>query len=230
MAKRKKIKLTKQQQILVEYGIISSFMVIAFFMWNTFLIYPIKLFVIIAHEISHAVAAILTGGKIDSVLITNALKGETRTIGGVKFIIASAGYLGSLLFGIFLFISGYREKFRKLFSISLAIIFILFAANYFEGYLGKIAATLFAAVFMIVPFYLSQNFNRYFFKIIGLISMLYVLIDIKEDLFTDVYRPSDAQYIAALTSTSATVWSVLWLLISLIIIFVSINWGLKQKQ
>ena len=229
MAKNKKIKLTKRQKLLLEYGITIGFLLIAFFMWNTFLIYPIKLFVVITHEMSHGLAAVLTGGKVESIVITSSLGGETHSREGIKFIIASAGYLGSLLFGVLLFIAGYKEKFRKFFSVLLAIIFILFAANYFEGNIGKIAALFFAAIFIIMPIYLPQTVNRYFYKLIGLISMLYVVIDIKEDLLTNVYRPSDAQYIAAITSTSATFWSILWFLISVVTIIFSVRWGLKQK-
>ena len=230
MAKKRAIKLNKKQQQLLEYGIIGFILFLAFFFWNSFLIYPIKLFVVLAHEISHGIAAVLTGGKIDSILITNSLGGESRTIEGNKFIIASAGYLGSLLFGVALFISGYKEKFRKLFSILLAVIFILFAANFLEGSLSRISAVLFAAIFIVIPIYLPQIVNQYFFKLLGLISMLYVAIDIKEDILTDAYRPSDAQFIAALTSVSATVWGIMWLLISLITIYFLVTWGFKQKS
>ena len=60
--------------------------------------------------------------------------------------------------------------------------------------------------------------------------MAYVAIDIKEDILTDVYRPSDAQYIAELTSVSATVWGVIWLILSMITMFVLIKWGLNNKE
>lgn len=228
MAKRKEFKLNKKQQRLLEYGIVLTILFITFFFWNSFIIYPVKLFVVLTHEISHGLAAILTGGQLVSILITNSLGGESRTIEGSKFIIASAGYLGSLLFGVALFISGYKEKFRKITSILLAILLILFAANYLEGNLGKIASLFFAIFFIVVPIYLSKTINSYIFKLLGLISMLYVAIDIKEDLLTNVYRPSDAQYIAALTSVSATVWGILWLIISITVIFFLLRWSYKK--
>jgi hypothetical protein len=225
----RKKKLNKIQLKQIEFGVILFVVILSFFLWNTFLIYPIKLFVVLTHEISHGLSAIFSGGKLNSLLLTSNLGVESITIGGNKFIIASAGYLGSLLFGVFLFISGYKEKFRKVFSILLAILLILFAANYLVGGFGKISALLFASFFILFPIYLPQIANAYFYKILGIISMTYVAIDIKEDLLTNVYRPSDAQFIAELTSISATVWGMLWLFISLVTIIAFVRWGLKQS-
>lgn len=228
MAKQKKKKLSKEQKKQIELGIILFVLLSAFLLWNTFLIYPIKLFVVLTHEMSHGIAAIVSGGKLDSILLTSSLGGESRTIGGSRFIIASAGYLGSLIFGALLFISGYKEKMRKVFSIILAILLILFAANYLEGGFGRISAVLFALFFILFPIYLPEIANTYFYKILGIISMAYVAIDIKEDILTNVYRPSDAQFIAEITSVSATVWGVLWLSISLITIYLLVSWGYKK--
>lgn len=228
MAKQKAFKLNQKQKKQLEYLFVIVILFLAFFFWNSFVIYPIKLFVVITHEISHGIAAILSGGKLDSILITSSLGGESRTIEGNKFIIASAGYLGSLLFGAALFISGNVEKFRRLFSIILAVLLILFAANYLEGYLGKVTSVFYAVILILIPIYFSQTINSIIFKLLGLISMFYVAIDIKEDILTNVYRPSDAQYIAALTSVSATIWGILWLGISLAIIFFLLRWSYKR--
>ena len=144
MAKQVKLGLTPKQKKQLEYGIVLGFLFLAFFFWNSFFIYPIKLFVILTHEMSHGLAAILTGGQLDSILITSSLGGESRTIEGNKFVITSAGYLGSLLFGVALFIAGHKEKFRKTVSVLLAILLILFAANFLEGNLGRISSVFFA--------------------------------------------------------------------------------------
>ncbi len=230
MSKLKKIKLNKKQKKQIELGIIIMLLIFSFFLWNSFLIYPIKLFVVLTHEMSHGIFAILSGGKLHSLLLTSSLGGESRTIGGNKFIIASAGYLGSLIFGVFLFISGYKEKLRKVFSTILAILLILFAANYLEGGFGRISAVLFAIIFILFPIDAPQIVNAYFYKILGIISMAYVTIDIKEDLLTNVYRPSDAQFIAEITSISPMVWGILWMSISLTTIFLLLRWGYSELK
>jgi len=228
MDRQKKFKLNKKQKNQLEYAIVLIFLLLSFFFWNSYAIYPIKFFVVLTHEISHGLAAILTGGQVDSLSITSSLGGISGTIGGNRFIIASAGYLGSLLFGVGLFISGYNDKFRRVLSILISIILILFAANFMHGYLGKIASVLFAAILILIPIYFSQTINSIIFKLLGLISMFYVAIDIKEDILTNVYRQSDAQNIAVLSSVSATVWGFLWLTISLITIFFLFRWSYKK--
>ena len=69
------------------------------FFWDTSFVYPLKLFVVLLHEISHGLAAVLTGGEIQAVEITPQQGGVCRCPGGNVFFTLSAGYLGSLLWG-----------------------------------------------------------------------------------------------------------------------------------
>ena len=228
MQKPKKLKLTKVQKQSLEFSVLAIISLISFFFWDSFLIYPIKIFVVLTHEISHGLATILTGGKLQSILLTSTLGGASYTVGGNKFIIASAGYLGSLSFGAALFISGYNTSLRKVVGVIIAILLILFAANFISSSLGRILAVVFALLFIILPFYTDEIVNTYFFKIFGLISIFYVVIDIKEDLFSDIYRPSDAQFISEITSIPVMYWSIFWFLISITVIVFLIRWGTKK--
>ena len=228
MSKSKKIKLSKSQRQQIEFSILAIITMFSFFFWNSYLIYPIKIFVVLSHEISHGLATIFTGGKLQSILLTSTLGGASYTIGGNKFIIASAGYLGSLTFGAALFISGYDSRIRKVVGIILTIILVLFAANFMSGSLGRIISVVFALLFIILPFYTDELINSYFFKIFGLISIFYVVIDIKEDLFSDIYRPSDAQFISEITSLPVMFWSIFWFLISIAVIVYLVRWGIKK--
>ena len=228
MPKTKRFKPSKTQKQLIEFSILAAIALCSFFFWDSFFIYPIKIFVVLSHEISHGLATIFTGGKLQSILLTSTLGGATYTIGGNKFVIASAGYLGSLSFGVLLFISGYNTNVRKVVGIVFAIILILFAANFISGALGRVISVVFALLFIILPFYTDEVVNSYFFKIFGLISTFYVVIDIKEDLFSDIYRPSDAQFISEITSMPVMFWSIFWFLISLTVIFFLVRWGIKK--
>jgi len=228
MSKTKKFKLSKTQKQLLEFAVLAIISLVSFFFWDSFLIYPIKIFVVLSHEISHGLATIFTGGKLQSILLTSTLGGATYTIGGNKFVIASAGYLGSLSFGVLLFISGYNTNVRKVVGVVFAIILILFAANFISGALGRVISVVFALLFIILPFYSDEVVNAYFFKIFGLISTFYVVIDIKEDLFSDIYRPSDAQFISEITSIPVMFWSIFWFLISITVIFFLVRWGIKK--
>ena len=43
----------------------AAFFIALWFLWNTAFVYPLKIFVVLLHEISHAVASVLTGGGIE---------------------------------------------------------------------------------------------------------------------------------------------------------------------
>ena len=74
--------------------------VLVFALWNTPVVFPVKVLVVFLHELSHGLAAVLTGGSIVAISLSVQQGGEATTLGGNGFIILSAGYLGSLLFGV----------------------------------------------------------------------------------------------------------------------------------
>ena len=39
------------------------------FLWDTPVIYPLKIFVVLLHEISHGIAALATGGSIERITL-----------------------------------------------------------------------------------------------------------------------------------------------------------------
>jgi hypothetical protein len=78
----------------------SAYFVAIWLLWPTPVIYPLKLFVVLLHEIGHGLAAIATGGSIDRIAITPDQGGVCYCMGGNALVTLSAGYLGSLAFGV----------------------------------------------------------------------------------------------------------------------------------
>ena len=76
------------------------------FLWSWPVMVPLKILVVFFHEISHGIAAVVTGGEIVSISISADQGGEAWTRGGSRFVTLSAGYLGSLLIGIVLLLCG----------------------------------------------------------------------------------------------------------------------------
>jgi hypothetical protein len=75
--------------------------------------YPFLIFSTFIHETSHALTAVLTGGRVDSLIVRLNGSGVTYTHGGIQFLISSAGYIGTTLFGgILLVVSRRREHVR----------------------------------------------------------------------------------------------------------------------
>lgn len=221
-------KLKKSQKQLIELLITIFIGFLAVVAWDTFLIYPIKLFVVLTHELSHAIAAIVSGGTVHSITVSENLGGSTSISDGSETVISAAGYLGSVLFGSLLFISGYNKKTANWICYSFAAIFLISAANLIDGAIGKILAVFYAVLLIISPNYFPKIVHNYFMKILGIVSCLYAVIDIKVDLLTTAYRPSDAQLLANITSIPAYVWGILWFFISIAVVIYLLRYSYKK--
>ena len=82
---------------LVQAGVLGCFALSIKLLWDTYLVYPLKLLVVFLHESSHGLMAILTGGTVLHVEVSPDEAGVCKTQGGSRFLTLSAGYLGSML-------------------------------------------------------------------------------------------------------------------------------------
>ncbi len=212
-----------------EIAILAAVAVAAVLLWDTAIIYPVKLLVVALHEISHAIVTIFTGGSVLGMNVNSGLYGEVNSEGGNEFLIASSGYLGSLLFGFLIFISADNKKFNTILSTSLSVVLLLFVANFFSDSAAIIILLLYAIFFYASPRYLAPAINYWTMRILGLLCALYVIFDIKEDLFTNEYLATDADRLAMITAVPAVYWSLLWFAASLAIIFLMFKKAYYKK-
>ena len=199
--------------------ILAALFAATWLLWDTPLVYPIKIFVVMLHELGHALAALLTGGQVVGIQIFPEEGGVTFTRGGWPFVILSAGYLGSLLAGsILLYLSSRRRGGRGLMialSVFIAANKLLFVRNVF----GVIYGLLAAAALWFSADRLPTRVNLYIVRFIAVACCLYALLDIRGDLFT--LAPvsgavvNDAVALSRLTGVPALVWSMLWLIVAL---------------
>ena len=212
-------------------------LLIAFVFLNTLLIYPIKLFVVMLHEMSHGLMALLFGGKILQIQIDSQIGGycEYQIPDGFwgQFMTASAGYLGSLIGGILILLAAIKSVKDK--YITLIIGLILLLLSYFvlqSGELFGTAITLGFALFMMLSFkYGHPLFHDLFLKFIGITSCVYVIIDIKEDiLFPLTNQVSDAQQIAILTGIPSRIVGIFWMLIALLLLFYAFRYIYRNQK
>jgi len=222
------MKQNKKKKQFIELIILGIIVIISFLLWDTIIVFPIKLFAVLMHEISHGIATILTGGKIISMEINLNLGGKLESEGGIPFIIASAGYIGSFIFGAALFYSAYNKNHSVTIISTISIIIFLFSVNVIEDFTFSIISILSSILLFIISKYLPEKFSSYVFKIIGIVSCLYVLFDIKEDIFTKQTLNSDASIIVEITSIPEVFWGLIWLSISAIGIILLLRYGYKK--
>ena len=81
--------------------------------------------VIAFHEFSHAIMAVLTGGRVLSITLDPNEGGVTQMKGGRSALTLPAGYLGSSLIGALLTFCGFDIVASKIASIVLGVCFLL---------------------------------------------------------------------------------------------------------
>ncbi|HQJ75150.1 MAG TPA: M50 family metallopeptidase [Bacteroidota bacterium] len=192
--------------------------ILSFIFWNTIVVYPVKLFVVLLHELSHGLAAILTGGKIIKVEISYLIGGSCTTQGGSPSLIANAGYLGSILLGGLLLVQSTKSKNIKFLGLFLSLSIFLITIFYIRNSFGIIFGISFSFILFLLTFILPKKILEWILKFIGLVSCFYVLIDIKEDLFSNPPKGTDANLLYQITGINAIFWAVLWGILALIAI------------
>jgi hypothetical protein len=197
--------------------------------WDTVFIYPVKIFVVILHEISHGLAALLTGGKIISIQIDPGIGGFCQFSKPSGFFsdifVASAGYLGSILWGSLILIIACRTKFDKTVSFLIGIFIFLITLFFIRNTFGFIFCTLFSAIMIFSSLKLSEEINDFILRFLGLTSCLYAIIDIKEDLISRTVQGSDAFTIAKMLGIGqlSIVIGIIWALIAIIVIYFTLK-------
>lgn len=200
-----------------ELIIITASLLMIIFFWNTKIIYPIKLSLILFHEASHALAAYVTGGKVIEIELNRDLSGGCIVENGNNFIIALSGYPGSIVIAVLLFFSAYNKKLKSISSFGVPAALIFITANFIDDLLISIIILLIAASFFMIARFTPEIINNLFFKITGIISLVYVVLDILMDSSRSNLIQSDVAQLSYLSGIPEFVWLLIWLLILLVL-------------
>ena len=192
----------------------------AVFFWDTPLLYPVKVFTVILHELSHGLAAVLTGGSIERIEISPQIGGVCYTRGGLQLVILPAGYLGSMFWGIVIMVVAIKTNWDKQLVMFIGFALIALVILYIRNFFGVIFSIGFAAAMILISRYANTNINEFVLLFLGFTSALYAIIDIKEDLISRTVHGSDAYAMAkALPILPPVGWGLLWIIIAVAVVF-----------
>ncbi len=155
-----------------------------FLLWWIPIPNPIKLLVVLFHEMSHVMAAYLTEGLVFGLAIDPAGAGITLGMGGNEPLIVAAGYMGSLFFGCLLYylLSRWEPKEVWVVLCILCCVSIGFGwLNQFTAFFGYGAMLLMGAGL----FWLSPIAKRIFCRLIATTCCLYPVIDVAGEWIRD---------------------------------------------
>ncbi|KAK4137503.1 hypothetical protein BT67DRAFT_438764 [Trichocladium antarcticum] len=211
--------LTVNDAQKVTLGIIAAYVVAIAILWNVpyikWVLWPFKMLVIAFHEFGHALACVATGGRVKSISLDPREGGVTHMQGGRNAVTLPAGYLGSSLVGALLTFAGFNINASKIASIVVGVCFLLTLWWGRRDWLT--VATVLAAVGLLVGcwFIAHAEALRFVVLFIGVMSSLYSVWDICDDLILRKVNSSDASVFAQRYGGSSQCWGVIWSVISL---------------
>ncbi|MGD8276792.1 MAG: M50 family metallopeptidase, partial [Gemmatimonadota bacterium] len=167
---------------------------------------------------SHGIAAVATGGSIQRIELTWDQGGSCLCPGGNAFLTLSAGYLGSLGWGVLLLLlaSGPVRRY-KVVLLGLGAVLAGFTILYVRSGFGVAFGTFAAVALIAAARLLPPAANRIVLTVLGLTSCLYAILDIKSDILDRPEVHSDAHMLFELTGVHTIVWGVAWIAIALLV-------------
>lgn len=130
------------------------------FFWSTPVVYPLRVFVVMLHEVSHAAAGVATGGQIERILLTPDEAGATYIAGGSPFLVLSAGYLGSLGWGLLLLEAARaRKRWLRAIVAAVGIAVIVIALAFVRNLFGLAFSMTFGAALLVAARFLTPGAN-----------------------------------------------------------------------
>jgi len=204
--------------------------VVIFALWSTPVMVPLKIIVVLLHELSHGLAAVLTGGSIEQITISPEQGGQALTRGGSRFVTLTAGYLGSLLLGMALLFAALRSVADRAVVVGLGVGLLVVSALYLRDLFALLFCIGLAAVLLAMARWLDHRANDLVLRVIGLTSMIYVPFDIFSDTIARSNLQSDAWMMADEFGGATVLWGGLWLVLSLLAIGTSLRYGLGASS
>ncbi len=194
----------------------AAFFAALWFFWDTSLVYPLTIFVVLLHEISHAIASVATGGGIEKITLDPRQGGACHCFGGNAFITLSAGYLGSLLWGGAMFSAARSDKVKTSWVNGfIGAMVVALTVFFVRGGFGMIFGIAFGLTMIFVSKQMGSAVNRGLLLTLGLTSALYAILDIKSDVLDRPNIRSDAAMLSEITGVSTTIWGLIWISIAI---------------
>ena len=208
--------------------------VLWFIPFAEFLTYPFRIFVTFIHEGGHALAALLTWNSVYSLSVAMNGSGLTHTsLGGSisQVLVSSAGYLGSMAFGVLLLVLIRKSVSARwvllgsaIYIFTLTMIFGLIKPIFsFDAWSGipftLLAGTVISIGLVLIARFATARVAAFFTSFLAVQCVLNALFDLKTVFFLnnpfDTAVPNDAVNMAQATGIPGIFWTVVWIALAL---------------
>lgn len=198
-----------------------------FLLWGFPLVYPLKLLVVFFHESSHALMTVATGGEVQEMVVNAQQGGHVLSLGGNRFLTLSAGYLGSLVWGMIIYLIAVRTDLDKALMFVLGSSIIAIAAFYIRDTFAIVFSLGTGVAMLAIAITASTLINDAVLRLIGLTNMMYVPLDVYSDTIARSHLRSDAFMLAEEIGGSTILWGGLWMAMSVVMVIITLWLGLS---
>ncbi len=206
-----------------------AIVVAIFIFWSYPVLYPLKLLVVFFHESSHALMTVLTGGEVKELMLNAQQGGRVISMGGNRFLTLSSGYLGSLIWGIVIYLLAVRTRFDKPLMGALGASIITMAFFFSSESFAMTFSIVVGVVMMASAYFVPMKINDMILRVIGMTSMLYAPLDIYSDTIQRSHLRSDAFMLAEEIGGSTMIWGGIWISISVVLLALTLYISLKGE-
>lgn len=201
-----------------------------FIFWSYPVLYPLKLLVVFFHESSHALVTVLTGGEVLELMLNAQQGGHVISMGGNRFLTLSSGYLGSLVWGITIYLLAVRTRFDKPLMGALGASIIGMAFFFSSESFAMTFSIVVGVAMMASAYFVPMKINDMILRVIGLTSMLYAPLDIYSDTIQRSHLRSDAFMLAEEIGGSTMLWGGIWISISVVLLALTLYVSLTGEE
>lgn len=190
---------------------------------------PFKWFETFAHEASHGLAALLSGGSIEKMELQFVGSGTCWTRGGIAWMVSFAGYAGASLWGAMLYLSAEaaRPKHAQVLAGVLLASIVLTALFWIRDLESLVIIAAMSAILVLALRFGRNKSIKYLVEFIG-IYILIASIESPTFLF-DGHHQGDGASLANQTGIPEFVWILLWEVIAIGLLFWLLRKTLRQR-
>lgn len=206
-------------------------------LWNLpfggVVMYPFKLFATWLHEMSHGAVMVVSGAGFDHLEIyrdTSGLAQAERAVSAAgRAAIASAGYVGTAVFGAVFLVVGQTARGARAVLGLLGALLTLSALIFVENQFGIVATAVAAGVLGAIAIFGGEGLAVLVVNFLAAQSSINALLDIRVLFRTDmvingkIVGASDAHNMAAATFGSHWLWAGVWLAVSAAAFYVALR-------
>jgi hypothetical protein len=170
------------------------------------------------HEISHGIAALLTGGNVLRIQLFASGAGLCTTQGGNNLVISFAGYAGATLWGWGIYkLASTHQKVAQIFSIVIFILLITSIVFWGRDLLTWIILSVLALLFLVTIKLYKTSYLQRLMQLFGLLILLNSLSS--PSYLLDGRHLGDGAALASSTFIPEFIWIFIWFSIALFALY-----------